>query len=85
MSVTIQHLWINDRREHAIYLGNGTSLVQSGEDSDTFYVTSYKSCDCKSYQYRGTCRHLDVAHEAEAGAKVEAALHDLPLSEVEWP
>lgn len=48
--------------------GNG-ALVSSKSEPGAWHIVKNGVCDCKGYQYRGRCRHLDAARQADAEAR----------------
>jgi hypothetical protein len=62
MSAVIKSQHIGD--EEAIDLGYAV-LIASKSEPGAWYAVQDGACQCKGYQYRGTCRHLAVARQAQ--------------------
>lgn len=54
-----------------VYLDGDLAEVTSASQPGTRHNVAFGICDCKGYQYRGTCRHVDAVAAAQAiqGAK----------------
>lgn len=47
-----------------------TALVSSASQPGTFHHVAFDICDCKGFEYRGRCRHIDAVQAARAIAAV---------------
>ena len=49
------------------------TLVASASQPGAWHDVTHDTCDCKAYQFRGHCRHLDAARLLEEQRRVRAA------------
>lgn len=59
----------------------GQTLVASASTPNAWHVVTHNACDCPSFTFRGTCRHLGLATEAQRMARIlTACLHPAVLT-----